>query len=123
MPELELTSDDNSEDEAASTEAKVFKVAQKPPRDKSNKTVKTQKVVHTPCVNLSKQDPVQLPGYEHHAVCLDTGPTAGTAGSEAMQSTLTSTQKQDVTMHTADNGTATIDMLGFGTLYVLNTKS
>ena len=58
-----------------------------------------------------------------HAACLDTGATAGMASSEAMQCTLTLTQKRDVTMHTADSGTASIDTVGFGTLCVLNTKS
>ena len=105
------------------SEAKVFKVAQKPLHCKSSKKVKDQKVAHTSCVNMSKQPPTQLPRYEQHAACLDTGATAGTAGSEAIQSTLTSTQKQDVTMHTADDGMATIGTVGFGALYVLNMKS
>ena len=123
MPELELTSDEESADEADKSEAKVFKIAQKPLRRKSNKKVKDQTIAHTSSVSVSKQPPAQVPGSEQHAACLDTGATAGTAGSKAMQSTLTSTQKQDVTMHTADNGTAIIDTVGFGTLYVLNTKS
>ena len=93
MPELELTSDEESADEADKSEAKVFKIAQKPLRRKSNKKVKDQTIAHTSSVSVSTQPPAQVPGSEQHAACLDTGATAGTAGSKTMQSTLTSTQK------------------------------
>ena len=123
MPELELTSNKESANEADKSEAKVFKLAQKPLQHKSSKKVKDQMVTHTSSVSMSKQPPAQVPRYKQHVACLDTGATGGTASSKAMQSMLTSTQKQDVTMHTADNSKATISMVGFSALYVLNTKS
>ena len=123
MPELELTSNKESADESDELKAKIFKLTQKSSQHKSRMKVKDQTVANMASVSMLKQAPAQVPGYEQHVACLDTGATAGMAGSEAMQSTLTSTQKQDVTMHTADNSTATIDTVGFGTLYVLNNKS
>ena len=113
MLELELTSDEESADEADKSDAKVFEVAQKLLQRKSGRSRIRQLPIHH--VSTCRSN-LQLN-------CQDTSNMQCVWIQMLQQAQLTSTQKQDVTMHTADNGTATIDTVGFCTLYVLNTKS